>query len=171
MHLANLRRKKCTCSSHTSRAGAYYLSQGQPLSSSGCVGRKQTGSVGVRGRPATVCVCVCVCQHDFPRISSGHPPCDHVGSEAEHEGADEGADLPRRSLPSPPLLLQAALANTGSEGSLLVRNIIKSFFFFSAVKEDHFILSLCFITLFYHFIFFSNVRRRVQTRPTKMFVL
>lgn len=44
-------------------------------------------------------------------------PCDHIGSEAEHEGADEGADLPRRSLSSPPLLLQATLSNTGNTGS------------------------------------------------------
>lgn len=44
-----------------------------------------------------------------------HSPCDHIGSEAEHEGADEGADLPRRPLSTPLLLLQAALANTGGE--------------------------------------------------------
>lgn len=43
-----------------------------------------------------------------------HSPCDHVGSEAEHESANEGADLPRRSLPSPLLLFQAPLANTGN---------------------------------------------------------
>ena len=48
--------------------------------------------------------------------SGSHSPCDHIGSEAEHEGANEGADLPRSSLPSPPLLLQATLANAGDTG-------------------------------------------------------
>lgn len=47
-------------------------------------------------------------------LSLQHSPCDHIGSEAEHEGANEGADLPRRSLSSPLLLLQATLANTGN---------------------------------------------------------
>lgn len=59
----------------------------------------------------------CVCRSVpawFPSplgVSPPHSPCDHIGSEAEHEGADEGADLPRRSLASPLLLLQTALAN------------------------------------------------------------
>ena len=49
----------------------------------------------------------------FPSPRSLWPsPCDHIGSEAEHEGANEGADLPRRPLPSPLLLFQATLANT-----------------------------------------------------------
>lgn len=52
--------------------------------------------------------------HPPPHYPHPYSPCDHVGSEAEHEGADEGADLPGGSLSSPPLLLQAALANTGN---------------------------------------------------------
>lgn len=44
-------------------------------------------------------------------------PCDHVRSEAEHKGADEGADLPGGSLSSPPLLLQATLADTGNRST------------------------------------------------------
>lgn len=66
-----------------------------------------------------------VCQRGFPLppppaawLSLRHSPCDHIGSEAEHEGADEGADLPRRSLSSPLLLLQATLANTGNRESV-----------------------------------------------------
>lgn len=55
----------------------------------------------------------------FPSLSHllQRSPRDHIGSEAEHEGADEGADLPRRSLSSPLLLLQATLANTGDTES------------------------------------------------------
>lgn len=44
--------------------------------------------------------------HPHPRrIPLQHLPCDHIGSEAEHEGADEGADFPGGSLSSPLLLL------------------------------------------------------------------
>lgn len=55
--------------------------------------------------------------HSQPHYAHLRSPCDHIGGEAEHEGADEGADLPGGSLSSPPLLLQAALANTGNKST------------------------------------------------------
>ena len=72
------------------------------------------GGLGDTGKTKKGRVQWCAPAH-FPSLSHflQHSPRDHIGSEAEHEGADEGADLPRRSLSSPPLLLQAALANTG----------------------------------------------------------
>lgn len=51
------------------------------------------------------------------RVCLQHSPCDHIGSKAEDEGADEGADLPCRSLSSPLLLLQATLADTGKKNA------------------------------------------------------
>lgn len=53
-----------------------------------------------------------MCKREF-RHPTPRSPRDDVGSEAEHEGADEGADLPGGSLPSPLLLLQATLPDTG----------------------------------------------------------
>lgn len=68
------------------------------------------------------CVC-CIVQAWIPpshpaRVSPQRSPCDDIGSEAEHKGADEGADLPGGSLPSPLLLLQATLTDTGDTEGL-----------------------------------------------------
>lgn len=129
-----------TClGSNNSSAEAYYLSQGQPISSSnsGWCGEEAEGRWKWRGggweqrrevlgdtnktkKKGCVCRSVSAWFPSLPPpawVSLQHSPCDHIGSEAEHEGADEGADLPCRSLSSPLLLLQATLANTGNTES------------------------------------------------------
>ena len=111
-----------------SRAETYYLTQGQPISSFqiwpawggsrgeaerrkwGQLTEEESKGLGWGGRSKNKKPSVCIGR------SSSHSPCDHIGSEAEHEGANEGADLPRRSLPSPLLLLQATLADAGDTG-------------------------------------------------------
>lgn len=56
-----------------------------------------------------------MCASGISPPSLRHSPCDHIRGEAEHEGADEGTDLPRSSLSSPLLLLQASLTNTANK--------------------------------------------------------
>ena len=48
-------------------------------------------------------------------------PCDDIGAEAEHKGANEGADLLGGPLSPVPLLIQTSLAHAGeAQWSLLV---------------------------------------------------
>lgn len=66
-------------------------------------------------------MCAALCKRGFRhpvRVFPQRSPCDDIGSKAEHEGADEGANLPGGSLPSPLLLLQATLTDTGDTESL-----------------------------------------------------
>lgn len=77
-------------------------------------GRGEVG--GVCKKPLKLCAlrCASVGSPSHPARGSlpQRSPRDDIGSEAEHEGADEGADLPGGSLPSPLLLLQATLTDT-----------------------------------------------------------
>lgn len=83
--------------------------------------RAKEGGLGIPTKQKRLCMPQCVSVVSLSPlpawVSLQHSPCDHIGSEAEHEGADEGADLLCRSLSSPLLLLQATLANTGNTES------------------------------------------------------
>lgn len=129
MHPTNLRRKSANAAATVEQRHITYhkVSQSHLPTPAGAERKQRGGSGGVgggltggegglgdTGKTKKGRVQWCAPAH-FPSLSHflQHSPRDHIGSEAEHEGADEGADLPRRSLSSPPLLLQAALANTG----------------------------------------------------------